>query len=167
MNDTTNRTDHYSRGQIVLHWAVVALVVIQLLSHEAMEDAFKEPGLAKAAIGEDPVAMVHAISGIAVLVLMLVRIIFRLRFGAPTLPPDMPQIQQVAAHATHLAFYGLLLLIPLAGFIAVALGSEDMGDVHGTLVTLLWIVLALHIAGALYHAFVRRDGVFKRILPSR
>jgi cytochrome b561 len=167
MSDTTHRHDRYSLGQIVLHWAVLALVVVQLLSHEAMEEAFDEPGLAKAAIGDDPMAMVHAVSGLAVLVLMLLRIVLRLRFGAPALPEDMPQIQKLAAHASHLALYGLLLLIPLAGLTAVAFGSEDMGDVHGTLVTLLWIVLALHIAGALYHAFFRRDGVFQRILPSR
>jgi cytochrome b561 len=167
MNDTTNRIDRFTRGQIILHWAVVALVIVQLLSHEAMEDAFKEPSLAKAAIGEDPIAMVHAISGLVALVLMLLRIVLRLRYGAPAMPKDMPQFQQIAAHATHLALYGLLLLIPLAGFLAVALENEDMGDIHKTLVTLLWIVLALHVAGALYHAFVRRDGVFQRILPQR
>jgi cytochrome b561 len=167
MNETTNRIDRYSRGQIILHWAVVALVVVQLISHEAMEDAFEEPALAKAAIGADPMAIVHATSGIAVLVLMLLRIVLRLRFGAPALPTAMPQIQQVAAHASHLALYGLLLLIPLAGFLAVAFESEDLGDMHRTLVTLLWIMLALHIAGALYHALVRRDGVFQRILPQR
>jgi cytochrome b561 len=169
MAGSTNpaRADHFTRAQIILHWTIAALALVQLLSHEAMEDAFEVPSEAAMKIGESGLAMTHAISGNAIFLLMLVRIALRVRFGAPPLPADMPQWQTIAAKVTHYAFYALLIVIPLAGFSAVALGSEDLGGLHGTLVALLWVVLILHVAGALQHAFIRRDGVFQRMLTPR
>lgn len=161
------RADHFTRSQIIVHWMIAALVLVQLLSHEAMEDAFEVASEAAMKIGESPLAMTHAISGNAIFILMLVRILLRVRYGAPPLPADMPRWQIIAAKVTHYAFYVLLIVIPMSGFSAVALGSEDIGELHGTLVALLWVVLILHVVGALHHAFVRRDGVFQRMLTPR
>lgn len=169
MDSSTNRiaNDHYSRAQIALHWVIFALIVVQLISHEAMEHAFEGEDGATGGVFGDPLAVVHAISGLAILVLMIARIGLRLRLGAPALPADLPSIQKLAAHASHFTLYGLLILLPLTGATAVVLGNEYAGDLHGLLVALLWIVLLLHVAGALYHALVRRDGVFWRIVVPR
>ncbi len=88
---------------------------------------------------------------------------------------------------THWAFYAVLILLPLLGWIAAnAYGvtvylagviplpalvapdkafAERIGGVHGTVALLLLALIALHVAGALYHALVKRDGVMQRMLP--
>ena len=91
------------------------------------------------------------------------------------------------SRATHYAFYVILIVLPLLGW-AVASGfgatpyllgviplpaliaknkplADMVGGVHGTLALAPLAVIALHVAGALYHRFVKRDGVFQRMLP--
>jgi cytochrome b561 len=162
-------TERYSVLQIALHWAVVALVIVQWLSHDAMEDFWDdaEDGEASGLPG-DPVALLHMGSGAAILVLMLLRLGMRLRHGAPGLPADMSPLLRFAAHANHYAFYGLLILLPLSGATAIFLGFEDAADVHSTLVPLLFLLIAAHLGGVVFHTFIRRDGLIWRILkPQR
>jgi cytochrome b561 len=158
-------TERYSGLQIALHWAVVALVVVQWFTHDAMEDFWDavEHGEASGLPG-DPVALVHAGSGATILVLMLFRLFVRVRHGSPDLPADMPSILKFAAHANHYAFYGLLIALPLSGASAVLLGIEDAADIHGALVPLLFLLIAAHLGGVIYHTFVRRDGLLWRML---
>lgn len=159
----------YSHGQIALHWTIVVLVIVQLVSHEGMEhafDRFEDAGFP--AFPWDALAAVHAVSGAAILLLMLARIAVRVRKGAPPLPADIPRVQQLAAHASHYALYGLLVVLPLTGVAAVFGGSEAAADLHSLLVSLLWIVVIVHVLAAIYHAVIRRDGVFQRIIiPGR
>ena len=112
----------------------------------------------------DPVALLHAGSGASILLLMLVRIILRRRLGAPPLPAGMPRILKLAAHLNHFAFYAVLILLPLSGAAALALGIEDAADLHGTLVPLLFLLIAAHIGGVIYHTCIRRDGLLWRML---
>jgi cytochrome b561 len=59
--------------------------------------------------------------------------------------------------------YGLLILTPLTGVVAWFGGLEVAGDVHGVLRIVLLFVVAAHLSGALYHLFIRRDGVTQRM----
>jgi cytochrome b561 len=165
---SANRSDHYSTAQIALHWGIVLLVIVQLISHEGMEQVFdrleNDPA---GAFDWSGMALLHAVSGATVLVLMTVRVLLRTRLGAPALPADLPAWQKSAARASHYALYGLLLLLPMTGASAVLLRNGALGGLHGLLVTLLWLVLAFHVAAALYHGLVRRDGVVSRILVPR
>jgi cytochrome b561 len=155
----------YTRTQIVLHWAVVGLVVVQWLSHDAMEDFWDlvEDGEA-AGLPDDPIALLHMASGASILVLMLIRLAVRLRLGAPPLPADMPAVLRLAAHLNHFAFYAILILLPLSGTTAIFLGVEDAADLHGALVPLLFLLIAAHLGGVAYHTFIRRDGLIWRML---
>jgi cytochrome b561 len=167
MPDTA--TDHsggrYSRTQILLHWTVVGLVIVQWLTHDAMEDFWDlvEDGEAGGP-PDDITALLHMASGASVLVLMLIRLVVRLRVGAPPLPAGMPRLLKLAAHLNHYAFYGILILLPLSGATAIFLGVEDAADLHGTLVPLLFLLIAAHIGGVIYHTFIRRDGLLWRML---
>jgi len=93
----------------------------------------------------------------------------------------------VLARTTHLALYGLLIAMPVAGYInAAAAGhavslfelaavppllphnaklSQAAVALHLAGQYLLYVLLMLHVSGALYHALLRRDGVFERMLP--
>ena len=166
MRGTPNAAEsRYSRTQIMLHWAIVVLVLVQWLSHDAMEDFWDraEDGEAFGLPG-DPIALLHMASGASILVLMVVRIIVRLRLGAPPLPAGMPKLLKLAAHLNHLAFYAILILLPVTGATAIFLGIEDSADLHGTLVPLLFLLIAAHIGGVIYHTFIRRDGLLWRML---
>jgi cytochrome b561 len=153
---------------MLVHWAVVALIFAQWLTHDAMEDFWDrvEDGDA-AGLPDDPVALLHAVSGASILLLMLIRIGLRLRHGAPPLPIGMPKALKLAAHLNHLAFYAVLIALPLAGATAILFGIEDAADIHGALFWLLVLLIAAHLGGVVFHTFIRRDGLLRRMLPGR
>jgi cytochrome b561 len=156
----------YARPQVVLHWLIAALVVVQWLSADAMGDFFDRyedfgpPGF------PDGAAVVHAGIGATILVLMILRVAARLRFGAPPLPGDLPRAMALAAHLNHYALYAVLILLPLTGVSALFLTTEA-ADLHELLKTLLLLLVAAHLLGVAFHAFVRRDGVVWRMLRWR
>lgn len=152
----------YSRTQIVLHWAVVLLILVQFLAHEGMEhawDAFEETGAATASPG----AWLHIVAGLGVLGLALWRLALRLTRGAPPPPPGDPAAQRMAATLTHWLLYALLFLVPLSGAAAWFLGAGAAAEAHEVLKSVLLVLAALHLAAALYHQFVRRDGLMSRM----
>jgi len=131
----------------------------------------------------------HKWIGITVFVLATLRLAWRAAHPAPPLPPAMPAWQVRASHTSHAALYVLMLAIPLSGWIyssstgvsVVYLGLLPLPDlvpkdrdaakilllVHETLNYTLAAVVSLHVAAALKHHFVDRDGVLARILPGR
>ena len=52
----------------------------------------------------------------AILVLALIRLVVRLRYGAPPLPADLPEPMKLAAHLSHYALYALMIAMPLIGW---------------------------------------------------
>jgi cytochrome b561 len=116
-----------------------------------------------------------------VLLITVMRLIYRLRHPAPALPADMPAWQQTAAHATHWALYVLLIVQPIMGWIATSayraptlffwlfelppIWKEDRAfseatfRVHMTTGIIIALLVVIHIAAALYHHFIRRDRV--------
>lgn len=128
----------------------------------------------------------HKSTGMLVLVLMLVRAAWRMANATPRLPPATPRLERLAARATHLLLYAVLVLLPLSGWIAGAAANvpfrvfrliplpapvapdealaELASAVHSGLVAALVLLLAAHIAGALRHHFVLRDEVLVRML---
>lgn len=178
MNDTNTR---YSTIAIWLHWTIFALIAANVVVGGWAEDA---EGAEKASY-----FATHMSIGITVLLLSLVRLAWRLGHRWPALPAAMPAWERVLARTTHVVFYVLMIGIPLLGWAAVsafggqvgplfgvipwpnlpigegrALGSA-LGGAHGLMVKALYVVLALHVAGALKHQFVDRDHVLARMLP--
>ena len=81
----------YATPQIVLHWTIVALIIVQLLSADGMSEYFepaKEAGTAPGFPGVS-LALAHAASGATILVLVILRFALRLRYGAPPPPQDL------------------------------------------------------------------------------
>ena len=127
----------------------------------------------------------HKWAGMLVLGFCVLRIVLRLTKGAPTLPAGMSAIARLAAHAGHLALYVLMLAIPLSGWLmssaygipVVMFGiqplpdliaanpelAEQLASLHGLLTDVLFVMLALHIAAALKHHFIDRDGLLARM----
>ncbi len=169
--------NRYSTVARTLHWIIALLIVANLAL-----------GFAHDALPKDWAVMpVHKSIGLTVLALTLVRIGWRLTHRAPPLPAAMPGWERGAAQATHFAFYALMLLLPLSGWIMSSAGDRPLNwfflfDVHKFAVTredaivglsraahgplgFVWAALILlHVAAALRHHFVLRDGVLRRML---
>jgi len=167
---------------VALHWTTVAAIVIAVVAMFA-RDAIEEREWRQFLLG------VHRQLGLLVLVGAGVRIAFRLRRGLADHAPDMATALRWAAKAAHIVMYGVLLALPLLGWAVTSahgisltlLGSiplprfmeadselaDTLTDYH---VWLAWGLLALvitHVAAALWHHFVRRDGVLRAMLPRR
>lgn len=154
----------YALPQIVLHWIVAVLVGAQWLSAGGMEAYFDRAGKAgPPGFPDTNAARLHALTGALILILVVARLVLRLRHGAPPLPADMPRLMRLAARADHYALYATLVLLPLTGMAALYAATAAAGA-HQLLKTLLIALIALHVAGALFHAFVRDDGVFRRMI---
>ncbi|SON55467.1 Cytochrome b-562 [Hartmannibacter diazotrophicus] len=159
---TNTRRLGYSGLQIFLHWSIAACVLFQLIFGESMTELVDahEEGEAVGA-NDQLMGSLHYWVGIAILVLVGLRIILRLSRGAPE-PSGASGPQVLLAKLAHLAFYVLLVLAPVLGLAAYYLG-DPWGDIH-TLVKPAFIVLiALHVAGALFHQFWLRDGTLTRM----
>ena len=136
---------------------------------------------------KDTLYHLHESTGATIWVLVLVRIALRLATGAPRLPPGTPGAVRVLSGLNQLALYVVLLVQPVIGLAdANAWGVElrwyglfavpsliarrpeadaqALSDLHWYGAALLLALLALHVAGALYHGIVRRDGVLQRML---
>ena len=165
-----------------LHWITAAVLIaivvpagIWIHCFEPADQAFKLQ-----------LYNIHESFGVCVFVIALLRLWNRHRRPAPPLPADLPGSMRVAAHATHVCLYVLLVLMPITGFLATnawgfplkVFGVLPLPSPVGkdealakVLSLLHWIgamaiitFIAAHVAGALYHQFVRRDGILRRML---
>ena len=129
----------------------------------------------------------HKSVGMVLGLLLVLRLIWRLSHPAPAWPPALSAAQQRAALWGHRALYACMLLLPLAGYIASNFskhgvrffglkldpwGADDpalyafFNGAHGLLGFALSVLVAGHVLAALYHALVRKDGVWERMRPS-
>ncbi|MCB1500699.1 MAG: cytochrome b/b6 domain-containing protein [Bauldia sp.] len=150
----------YSLAQILLHWVIAALVVWQLVFGESMGEVERQGAAADASTVF--LADTHIWAGFAILVLVLLRIVLRLAQGAPP-PVDSSPALALLAKLAHAAFYVLLVLVPLTGIGAYYL-DLPVGGLHELGKPLFIVLIALHVAAALWHQFVRHDGTLRRML---
>ena len=179
-----SRSDvRYTRVAITLHWLVAALVVVQVAWGWLMQEIPKQPpGFRADAFN------VHKSVGATILVLMLVRLAWRIAHRPPPLPSTMPAWQQRAAHVNHALLYAALIVMPVAGYLGSvfsgypvklfgvtipAWGWRDeaiksaMSVVHLAASWVLVAAIAVHVAAAAKHAWIDRDGLVQRMLPRR
>lgn len=154
----------YSRLQIGLHWAIALLIGLQFINHEGMEDAWK--ALQKGQPFDAGAAQVHVLIGLSVFLLAAIRVIIRLTRGAPELPADGNPFLDKVAMATHLLLYGLILLVPLMGIAAWFLGIGVAAGMHGALFAAMLGLIVLHTVAALYHQYILKDGLIRRMTRS-
>jgi cytochrome b561 len=130
---------------------------------------------------------IHRPLGIAILVLVVVRIGVRLASGTPPLPADLPGWQAFAAKASHVVLYALMVAMPLIGWSMLSAGGYPivlygaihlppiaphsdglhavLWDAHVVLAYVFFLTILAHVSAALLHAWVRRDEVFASMAP--
>ncbi|MDM7931295.1 cytochrome b/b6 domain-containing protein [Tabrizicola sp.] len=151
---------NYSSVQIALHWAVAVLILLAWLSAEGAEEALEaaEDG---AATGFVP----HVAFGMAILSLVVLRLVIRLTRGAPAAPGVPGSLQVKAANWGHRLLYLLMIAVPLGG-VSIWFGGMDNGDIHGLFANVLLAVALGHALMALYHHYVLKDGLIRRMMKA-
>ncbi len=171
----TGHPQLFTPVQRLLHWVMAVCILAMLFIGVGMVSTIMPKYLSLVSI--------HKPLGIAILVLALLRLAVRLRYGAPSLPADLPAPMKLAAELSHYALYALMIGMPLLGWAMLSAASYPVvlfSGVHlpqilplsDSLHTLLWnahyylafaffALILLHLAAALFHALVRRDGVFE------
>ena len=169
----------YTRTAIALHWLAGALILCGFALGLWLKDLPISPPTLR-------LYAYHKWIGITVFLLAVVRLAWRRAHPAPA-PVAMPEWQRRAAAATHALLYGLMLLIPLSGWVyssasgvqVVYLGLVPLPDlvskdkalasvlkaVHITLNYTLLALVIVHAGAALKHRWVDRDDVLRRMLP--
>ncbi len=154
----------YSLSQILLHWTIAALVIFQVFFGEGMEHAYNALNKGKTPNPSDvSAANIHVYVGIAVLVLAVLRLIVRVKNGAPSAPPGTTGPKKWIAAATQHTLYLVIFLMPVTGAIAWFGGVEIVGTIHTIGKPLIFFLLLLHVAGALVQHFIAKTDVLVRI----
>ena len=165
--------------QRLLHWLMAVCILAMLFIGVGMVSTIMPKYV--------PLLVTHKTLGIVILLLALIRLCVRIRYGAPRLPADLPEPMKLAAHLSHYALYALMIVMPLIGWAMVSASGNPIVLYGGirlpaiaphsdALRTLLWnahfylafaffALVLLHLAAALFHALVRRDGVFESMAP--
>ena len=165
--------------QRLLHWLMAICINAMLFIGVGMVSTVMPSYL--------PLFTTHKILGSAILVLALLRLGVRLSRGAPPLPASLPEPMKLAALLSHMAFYALMIAMPLLGWATLSTAAYPIvlwGDVrlpallpqsdslhtlflqaHVYLAFAFFALILVHIAAALFHLMVRRDGVFEAMAP--
>lgn len=170
---TASKYDPFARS---LHWLIVALLAAQYVVAWTMPEIHR---------GMQPVGLiaVHLALGTSIIAVMIVRVLWRLLRKEPGVVQGTAFTRSVA-YFTHSLLYLLLIVQPLMGWAnassrgwQVALLGIDLpalaptgsaighklGDIHGALSWVMLGLIGLHVAAALYHHFILRDGVLRRV----
>ena len=170
----------YSAVAQAFHWIIAALIVVQFTLAWSAEDL---------PLGARKLVLLarHKSFGMTVLMLAVLRLLWRLFNNPPALPAGMTPVERTLAKGTHVLFYVLLFVMPLTGWMMSSaknysvswfdqftwpnlIGPSEsafnlLRTVHDTLSWLLFAVALLHILAALKHHFWNKDDVLKRMLP--
>ena len=152
----------YTSSQMMAHWLIVALVLFQWLTGDAMGEAFGRTMRAGGDWVLNGGAIVHGLMGTTILGVMIWRALMRRRVGAPPPPETEPAMLQKVSRGVHFAFYALLIALPILGILAWITGIGAFATLHELGWWILLVLVLAHVAGAAWHAF-KRDGVVSRM----
>jgi len=167
---------HYNRVARGLHWTIGILIILNLafgILHDPLEDIVA-------------LMPIHKSIGFTVLGLTVFRLVWRIAKPGPALPPEMPGWERLASHLTHWAFYALMFILPLSGWIFSSAGKwplpfyglfeipklavdksmpiVDIAHEAHEILGFAWIALILlHVGAALRHHFILKDNVLIRM----
>ncbi|MGV1926512.1 cytochrome b [Agrobacterium tumefaciens] len=170
------RYDSVGRG---LHWLIAALIVTEFCLG-LLVDTFPSSW-------EDGVVNTHKLIGISILFLVLLRLVWRAGHKPPVSEP-MGFLLERASSVSHVLLYCLMIAVPLVGLGFAARSGQridfgmfsigpvsvqnetvagQIGEIHELLAYVLIGLASLHALAALWHHFVRKDDVLRRMLPSK
>jgi cytochrome b561 len=171
----TASVDHFALPTRILHWLMAALILAMLFIGAGM--------LSTVTALYPELLAIHRPLGMAILILAFARVAFRLTHRPPPLPADLPPLQAAVAKGSHYLLYALMFALPLIGWAMQSAGGYPVQmwkgvslfpilphDIviygwlrllHRLLAYAFFLLILGHLAAALFHALIRRDGVFE------
>ena len=165
----------------LLHWLMALMVIAMLFIGAGMVASVSER--------HEWLLHLHKPLGIAILLLVIVRIVVRLSTQQPPLPADLPVWQALAARLSHYVLYALMLAMPLIGWAMISAAGDPvmlsstlrlpsilpanaetfalLRKAHRYLAYLFFLTILTHLAAALFHAWIRRDDVLNSMLRGK
>ncbi len=163
----------------LLHWLMAALIIAMLFIGVGMVSTVSDL--------RSWLIDLHKPLGLLILCLVAVRLCVRLLTSTPPLPADLPGWQRAAAHLSHGLLYGLMVALPLVGWAMLSAGGYPivlfgaivlppiapivpalfavLHKLHMVLAFVMFATILVHAGAALFHAWIRRDGVFRSMQP--
>ena len=173
--------DRYDRVAAVLHWLIGVALLAQIVFGFLLDDIAPRGTPSRAAV-----INLHKSFGIVLGLAIVLRVAWRLAHRPPAWPASMTAWQGRAARVGHGALYACMIVMPVSGYVgsnfsrhgvkffgqSLAPWGPDLPPVYNALnglhVATGWLFAALvagHVLAALQHAWIARDGVFRRIWP--
>jgi cytochrome b561 len=180
--ETTQTTTQarYTPVAQLLHWVVALLIAVQFVLARMAEQL--PLGLRKLVLLAE-----HKSFGMTILLLAMVRVVWRRFRAPPALPTQMSRIERLLAHVSHYGLYALLFLMPLSGWMMSSAKNYSVSwfglftwpnlivpneaafrilrGTHQALSVLLLSIVILHVLAAVKHHVVNKDDVLTRMLP--
>ena len=180
MNTATNA--RYGLINIMLHWLTL-LVLIGVYACINLTDLYPR--------GSDMRALLkswHFSLGLSVLLLAAVRLFVGAWGDKPPIAPEPPLWQSRLSAAVHVALYGLMIAMPLLGWLLLSASGEPIHyfgwqlpglvaenqvlaervkDLHETIGSIGYFLIGAHALAALYHHYVLHDNTLLRMLPGK
>ncbi|MCW2243404.1 cytochrome b [Azospirillum canadense] len=172
--------DRYDLPMQALHWAIALLIITAFVLIQVV-DGMPRGAERTALMG------VHKSVGATVILLVVLRLVWRRISPPPALPTGTSPLMALAAKGGHVALYVLMIAVPVVGVLmsqakgrpvevwglftlpALLGENKDLGhqleEAHEVLGNLIMIVAGLHAAAAMFHQYVLKDGVLARMLP--
>ncbi|MGA7982648.1 MAG: cytochrome b [Chromatiaceae bacterium] len=163
-----------------LHWLIVAMAIAQLtvgfIFSDLPDNDPTRPVLFRA----------HTTLGVTIVLVIVIRLLWRLTNPVPTLPDILASWQKVLAHTTHYLLYFLLIAMPIVGYLTVnaaghpvpfftvelpavigksAVLKDILAPIHSAGAFVLIALVVLHAAAALRHEFLLKDNTLRRMTP--
>jgi cytochrome b561 len=176
----------YAGTARLLHWLMAVLVVLQIGAGLIMVYRGPEPNLWATLTDTLSLYSAHKLLGLILLALLLIRIAHRVGRGVPPEEPTLAVWQREGSRLVHAWIYLLLMVIPVLGWIGISLypalvifdafaipgllppdqpKSDSVFAAHKYAAFALASLIVVHVAAALYHHFIRGDGVLRRMWP--
>ncbi|WP_341793843.1 MULTISPECIES: cytochrome b [unclassified Rickettsia] len=172
-----NTENSYGLITKLFHWIMTVIIIIMIIVGFVMGDlADQQQNLQLYAL--------HKATGILVLSLVIVRLLWKFYNASVALPLDLPNWQKKAATININLLYILMLIMPVSGFLMTILANHDIDfyglftiksfmqdkqtakifkKIHESCALIFSALIILHILAALYHHFIRKDNVLKRM----
>lgn len=173
---------HYGTLSIGLHWFMFLLMAAVYAAIE-LRELFPK--------GSDPreaLKTLHFMLGLSVLLLVTLRIYARVSTPTPMILPSVSKAQHLAANLGHLALYGLMIAMPILGWLMLSAAAKpipffglelpalidankelakSLKEIHQTIGVIGYYLIGIHVLAALYHHHIRKDNTMTRMLPTK
>ena len=179
----------YDGVAMIIHWLTAVLMIYMVFFGEDLMKSGEQLAKAGDTANATFEPSIHVTLGVSILLLTILRILWRVTHTAPPYPASMKRYEVIGSKSLHGIFYILLIAIPLTGWLTFGRFSQGHQimqqiqvfglftlpqppvapawgkEMHELGSNAAMLLIGLHVLAALKHQFIDKDGIFGRMLP--